>query len=89
MTDNYFVDDYARFSTLSAKERSTAVANSMNYMTKKGERGLCVIFFYLWIESITFEAEGFSPCILLLSSLGPLTHKTLLCIRVDLHQQAW
>uniref|UniRef100_H2UQ26 UDP-glucose ceramide glucosyltransferase-like 1 n=1 Tax=Takifugu rubripes TaxID=31033 RepID=H2UQ26_TAKRU len=35
-TNNYFVDDYARFSTLSVKEKSTAVANSMNYMTKKG-----------------------------------------------------
>ena len=36
--DNYFVDDYARFSTLDSKEKSTAVANSMNYMTKKGEQ---------------------------------------------------
>ncbi|XP_068608113.1 UDP-glucose:glycoprotein glucosyltransferase 1 [Brachionichthys hirsutus] len=35
-TNNYFIDDYARFSTLDAKERSGAVANSMNYMTKKG-----------------------------------------------------
>ena len=34
--DNHFVDDYARFSTLDTKEKSTAVANSMNYMTKKG-----------------------------------------------------
>lgn len=36
--DNHFVDDYARFSTLDTKEKSTAVANSMNYMTKKGQR---------------------------------------------------
>ncbi|XP_032403384.1 UDP-glucose:glycoprotein glucosyltransferase 1 isoform X1 [Xiphophorus hellerii] len=35
-TNNYFIDDYARFSTLDSKEKSTAVANSMNYMTKKG-----------------------------------------------------
>ncbi|XP_039642059.1 UDP-glucose:glycoprotein glucosyltransferase 1 isoform X2 [Perca fluviatilis] len=35
-TNNFFVDDYARFSTLDTKEKSTAVANSMNYMTKKG-----------------------------------------------------
>ncbi|XP_075964586.1 UDP-glucose:glycoprotein glucosyltransferase 1 isoform X1 [Anarhichas minor] len=35
-TNNYFVDDYTRFSTLDTKEKSTAVANSMNYMTKKG-----------------------------------------------------
>uniref|UniRef100_A0A8C9XX53 UDP-glucose ceramide glucosyltransferase-like 1 n=1 Tax=Sander lucioperca TaxID=283035 RepID=A0A8C9XX53_SANLU len=30
-------NDYARFSTLDTKEKSTAVANSMNYMTKKGK----------------------------------------------------
>lgn len=36
--DNYFIDDYARFSTLDSKEKSTAVANSMNYMTKKGKQ---------------------------------------------------
>uniref|UniRef100_A0A7N9AML1 UDP-glucose glycoprotein glucosyltransferase 1 n=1 Tax=Mastacembelus armatus TaxID=205130 RepID=A0A7N9AML1_9TELE len=36
-TNNYFVDDYARFSTLDTTEKSTAVANSMNYMTKKGK----------------------------------------------------
>ncbi|XP_074465883.1 UDP-glucose:glycoprotein glucosyltransferase 1 isoform X1 [Sebastes fasciatus] len=35
-TNNFFVDDYARFSTLDTKEKSTAVANSLNYMTKKG-----------------------------------------------------
>ncbi|XP_029350416.1 UDP-glucose:glycoprotein glucosyltransferase 1 isoform X2 [Echeneis naucrates] len=35
-TNNFFVDDYARFSTLDTKEKNTAVANSMSYMTKKG-----------------------------------------------------
>ncbi|XP_047197614.1 UDP-glucose:glycoprotein glucosyltransferase 1 isoform X1 [Hippoglossus stenolepis] len=35
-TNNFFVDDYARFSTLDVKKKSTAVANSLNYMTKKG-----------------------------------------------------
>ncbi|KAL3049428.1 hypothetical protein OYC64_008810 [Pagothenia borchgrevinki] len=35
-TNNFFIDDYARFSTLDTKEKSTAVANSLNYMTKKG-----------------------------------------------------
>lgn len=34
--DNFFIDDYARFSTLSSKKKNGAVANSMNYMTKKG-----------------------------------------------------
>lgn len=36
-TNNYFIDDYARFSTLDVKEKNTAVANSMNYMTKKDD----------------------------------------------------
>nr|XP_061798346.1 UDP-glucose:glycoprotein glucosyltransferase 1-like [Nerophis lumbriciformis] len=35
-TNNHFVDDYARFSTLDTRQKSTAVANSINYMTKKG-----------------------------------------------------
>lgn len=53
LTDNYFVDDYARFSTLSVRERSTAVANSMNYMTKKGERALCPGLSPLRIEPVS------------------------------------
>ncbi|XP_028293284.1 UDP-glucose:glycoprotein glucosyltransferase 1 isoform X2 [Gouania willdenowi] len=36
-TNNYFVDDYARFSTLNTREKNTAVANSINYMTKKDD----------------------------------------------------
>lgn len=36
-TNNYFIDDYARFSTLDLKEKNAAVANSMNYMTKKDD----------------------------------------------------
>lgn len=43
LTDNHFVDDYARFSTLDTKEKSTAVANSMNYMTKKGQEVFPVV----------------------------------------------
>ncbi|XP_046707685.1 UDP-glucose:glycoprotein glucosyltransferase 1 isoform X1 [Silurus meridionalis] len=35
-TNNHFIDDYARFLFLDATEKNTAVANSMNYMTKKG-----------------------------------------------------
>uniref|UniRef100_A0A1A8MQF2 UDP-glucose ceramide glucosyltransferase-like 1 n=1 Tax=Nothobranchius pienaari TaxID=704102 RepID=A0A1A8MQF2_9TELE len=35
-TNNHFIDNYARFSTLDTREKSAAVANSMNYMTKKG-----------------------------------------------------
>uniref|UniRef100_A0A673B687 UDP-glucose ceramide glucosyltransferase-like 1 n=1 Tax=Sphaeramia orbicularis TaxID=375764 RepID=A0A673B687_9TELE len=36
-TNNHFIDDYARFLTLDIKEKSTAVANSMNYITKKDD----------------------------------------------------
>ncbi|XP_044147949.1 LOW QUALITY PROTEIN: UDP-glucose:glycoprotein glucosyltransferase 1-like [Bufo gargarizans] len=35
-TNNFFVDDYARFSVLDSSAKSAAVANSMNYLTKKG-----------------------------------------------------
>ncbi|XP_061600047.1 UDP-glucose:glycoprotein glucosyltransferase 1 isoform X2 [Cololabis saira] len=48
-TNNYFVDDYARFSTLDTKEKSTAVANSMNYMTKKDDG---------YIRPVTFWVVG-------------------------------
>ncbi|XP_005798400.1 UDP-glucose:glycoprotein glucosyltransferase 1 isoform X2 [Xiphophorus maculatus] len=48
-TNNYFVDDYARFSTLDSKEKSTAVANSMNYMTKKDDG---------YIRPVTFWVVG-------------------------------
>uniref|UniRef100_A0A3P9NG26 UDP-glucose ceramide glucosyltransferase-like 1 n=1 Tax=Poecilia reticulata TaxID=8081 RepID=A0A3P9NG26_POERE len=48
-TNNYFIDDYARFSTLDSKEKSTAVANSMNYMTKKDDG---------YIRPVTFWVVG-------------------------------
>ncbi len=32
-----FIDEYARFLFLDTKDKNAAVANSMNYMTKKGE----------------------------------------------------
>ncbi|XP_015248212.1 PREDICTED: UDP-glucose:glycoprotein glucosyltransferase 1 isoform X2 [Cyprinodon variegatus] len=47
--DNYFIDDYARFSTLDTKEKSTAVANSMNYMAKKDDG---------YIRPVTFWVVG-------------------------------
>ncbi|XP_068089370.1 UDP-glucose:glycoprotein glucosyltransferase 1 [Hyperolius riggenbachi] len=34
--NNFFVDDYARFSVLESRDKSAAVANSMTYLTKKG-----------------------------------------------------
>ncbi|XP_049338457.1 UDP-glucose:glycoprotein glucosyltransferase 1 isoform X2 [Astyanax mexicanus] len=36
-TNNHFIDEYARFLFLDTKEKNTAVANSMNYMTKKDD----------------------------------------------------
>ena len=35
-SDNFFVDDYARFSVLDSQGKTAAIANSMNYLTKKG-----------------------------------------------------
>ncbi|XP_039203086.1 UDP-glucose:glycoprotein glucosyltransferase 1 isoform X1 [Crotalus tigris] len=34
--NNFYVDDYARFSTLDSKDKTAAIANSMTYLTKKG-----------------------------------------------------
>ncbi|KAM7403318.1 hypothetical protein PAMA_003984 [Pampus argenteus] len=48
-TNNHFVDDYAYFSTLDTREKSTAVANSMNYMTKKDDS---------YIRPVTFWVVG-------------------------------
>uniref|UniRef100_A0A672NPY6 UDP-glucose ceramide glucosyltransferase-like 1 n=1 Tax=Sinocyclocheilus grahami TaxID=75366 RepID=A0A672NPY6_SINGR len=35
-TNNHFIDEYARFLFLDTKDKNAAVANSLNYMTKKG-----------------------------------------------------
>uniref|UniRef100_A0A671PN63 UDP-glucose ceramide glucosyltransferase-like 1 n=1 Tax=Sinocyclocheilus anshuiensis TaxID=1608454 RepID=A0A671PN63_9TELE len=35
--DNHFIDEYARFLFLETKDKNAAVANSMNYMTKKDD----------------------------------------------------
>ncbi|XP_061824096.1 UDP-glucose:glycoprotein glucosyltransferase 1 [Nerophis lumbriciformis] len=48
-SNNHFVDDYARFSTLDMREKSTAVANSINYMTKKDDG---------YIRPVTFWVVG-------------------------------
>ncbi|KAJ8357028.1 hypothetical protein SKAU_G00198220, partial [Synaphobranchus kaupii] len=48
-TNNYFIDDYARFLFLDTKEKNTAVANSMNYMTKKDDS---------YIRPVTFWVVG-------------------------------
>uniref|UniRef100_A0A8C7GIH1 UDP-glucose ceramide glucosyltransferase-like 1 n=1 Tax=Oncorhynchus kisutch TaxID=8019 RepID=A0A8C7GIH1_ONCKI len=48
-TNNHFIDEYARFLFLDSKEKSTAVANSMNYMTKKDDG---------YIRPVTFWVVG-------------------------------
>lgn len=48
-TNNHFVDEYARFLTLDVKEKNTAVANSLNYMTKKDDG---------YIRPVTFWVVG-------------------------------
>ncbi|EHB15938.1 UDP-glucose:glycoprotein glucosyltransferase 1 [Heterocephalus glaber] len=35
-SNNFFVDDYTRFSVLDSQGKTAAIANSMNYLTKKG-----------------------------------------------------
>ncbi|MBN3275545.1 UGGG1 glucosyltransferase, partial [Polyodon spathula] len=47
--NSYFVDDYARFTFLDSKEKTAAVANSMNYLTKKDDT---------YIRSVTFWIVG-------------------------------
>ncbi|KAE8604939.1 hypothetical protein XENTR_v10014902 [Xenopus tropicalis] len=34
--NNYFIDDYKRFSSLNSNSKSAAIVNSMTYLTKKG-----------------------------------------------------
>ncbi|XP_076013398.1 UDP-glucose:glycoprotein glucosyltransferase 1 [Genypterus blacodes] len=48
-TNNHFVNEYARFLTLDTKEKNAAVANSMNYMTKKDDT---------YIRPVTFWVVG-------------------------------
>lgn len=36
LADNFYVDDYARFTFLDSKDKTAAVTNSMTYLTKKG-----------------------------------------------------
>ncbi|KAK2891958.1 UDP-glucose:glycoprotein glucosyltransferase 1 isoform X2 [Channa argus] len=46
-TNNFFIDDYARFSALDSRQKSTAVANSMNYMTKKDDAFIRPVTFWV------------------------------------------
>ncbi|XP_069829133.1 UDP-glucose:glycoprotein glucosyltransferase 1 isoform X2 [Dendropsophus ebraccatus] len=46
-TNNFFVDDYARFSVLDSSAKSAAIANSMNYLTKKDDSFVRPVTFWI------------------------------------------
>ncbi|XP_056420029.1 UDP-glucose:glycoprotein glucosyltransferase 1 isoform X2 [Hyla sarda] len=46
-TNNFFVDDYARFSILDSNAKSAAIANSMNYLTKKDDSFVRPVTFWI------------------------------------------
>ncbi|XP_006877381.1 PREDICTED: UDP-glucose:glycoprotein glucosyltransferase 1 [Chrysochloris asiatica] len=56
-TNNFFVDDYARFTVLDSQGKTAAVANSMNYLTKKGMSSK-EIYDDSFIRPITFWIVG-------------------------------
>uniref|UniRef100_A0A493U0X3 UDP-glucose glycoprotein glucosyltransferase 1 n=1 Tax=Anas platyrhynchos platyrhynchos TaxID=8840 RepID=A0A493U0X3_ANAPP len=45
--NNFFVDDFARFTTLNSKEKTAAVANSMTYLTKKDDSFVRPVTFWI------------------------------------------
>ncbi|KAF4026276.1 hypothetical protein G4228_018554 [Cervus hanglu yarkandensis] len=56
-TNNFFVDDYARFTVLDSQGKTAAIANSMNYLTKK----VCCVSFSTddsFIRPVTFWIVG-------------------------------
>lgn len=56
-SNNHFVDDYARFTVLDSKEKTAAVANSKNYLTKKGMSSK-EIYDESFIRPVTFWIVG-------------------------------
>uniref|UniRef100_A0A8D1Y760 UDP-glucose glycoprotein glucosyltransferase 1 n=1 Tax=Sus scrofa TaxID=9823 RepID=A0A8D1Y760_PIG len=46
-TNNFFVDDYARFTVLDSQGKTTAIANSMNYLTKKDDSFIRPVTFWI------------------------------------------
>ncbi|XP_050819939.1 UDP-glucose:glycoprotein glucosyltransferase 1 isoform X2 [Gopherus flavomarginatus] len=46
-TNNFFVDDYARFTFLNSKDKTAAVANSMTYLTKKDDSFVRPVTFWI------------------------------------------
>ncbi|KAL7990729.1 hypothetical protein Chor_014159 [Crotalus horridus] len=45
--NNFYVDDYARFSTLDSKDKTAAIANSMTYLTKKDDTFVRPVTFWI------------------------------------------
>ncbi|XP_039109134.1 UDP-glucose:glycoprotein glucosyltransferase 1 isoform X2 [Hyaena hyaena] len=46
-TNNFFVDDYARFTVLDSQGKTAAIANSMNYLTKKDDSFIRPVTFWI------------------------------------------
>ncbi|KAH0623877.1 hypothetical protein JD844_007062 [Phrynosoma platyrhinos] len=46
-TNNFYVDDYARFTFLDSKDKTAAVANSMTYLTKKDDSFIRPVTFWI------------------------------------------
>eukprot|EP00076_Gallus_gallus_P013988 XP_015132664.1 UDP-glucose:glycoprotein glucosyltransferase 1 isoform X2 [Gallus gallus] len=45
--NNFYVDDFARFSTLDSKDKTAAVANSMTYLTKRDDSFVRPVTFWI------------------------------------------
>ncbi|NXG55323.1 UGGG1 glucosyltransferase, partial [Hemiprocne comata] len=61
--NNFYVDDFARFTTLDSKDKTAAVANSITYLTKKGNicsRSLTQIYLMYdsFVRPVTFWIVG-------------------------------
>ncbi|XP_025065410.1 UDP-glucose:glycoprotein glucosyltransferase 1 isoform X3 [Alligator sinensis] len=55
-TNNFFVDDFARFTVLDSKDKTAAIANSMTYLTKKDDSFVRPVTF--WIVGDFDKASG-------------------------------
>ncbi|XP_019359258.1 PREDICTED: UDP-glucose:glycoprotein glucosyltransferase 1 isoform X2 [Gavialis gangeticus] len=55
-TNNFFVDDFARFTVLDSKDKTAAIANSMTYLTKKDDSFIRPVTF--WIVGDFDKASG-------------------------------
>ncbi|KAF6116859.1 UDP-glucose glycoprotein glucosyltransferase 1 [Phyllostomus discolor] len=57
VTNNFFVDDYARFTALDSQGKTAAIVNSMNYLAKKGMSSK-EIYDDSFIRPVTFWIVG-------------------------------